>query len=192
MDFSLLGFSGLNKVFNLHPLFVHFPLALIPASLLFYCLGTVLKKESLLVAGRGCLYFALLGAMAAVWTGLRAMETFPHNETIHHMAQTHKIFGLWVFGALVVLTLWSFRIKDQRPVWIWGFLILLAATTLFVSQGGDIGARMVYVQGAAVKPAVSVIAPPDEIEEFERRQRGEAVEEDEESEGSHEPDHHHH
>ncbi len=27
MDFSLLGFQGLHEVFNVHPVFVHFPSA---------------------------------------------------------------------------------------------------------------------------------------------------------------------
>jgi hypothetical protein len=103
------------------------------------------------------------------------MESFPHNETIHHIAQTHKVIGLWVLGALIVLAAWSFWEREQRPGAPWGFLILLAAATLLVFQGGDIGARMVYVQGAAVKPAVSVVSPPDEIEEFEENYPGQVL-----------------
>jgi uncharacterized membrane protein len=30
MDFSLFGLQGLHQVFNVHPVFVHFPIALFP------------------------------------------------------------------------------------------------------------------------------------------------------------------
>ena len=83
MDTSLLGFAALHEMFNLHPMFVHLPLALIPAALLFYFLGTVFRNPSLLAAGRASLYVALAGAVVSVWTGLRAMESFPHNDIIH-------------------------------------------------------------------------------------------------------------
>ncbi len=167
MDMSLFGFSGLRELFNLHPMFVHVPLALIPAAWLFYALGVALKNRSLLVAGRSSLYLALLGTIPTVWTGLNAMESFPHNATIHHMAQTHKVVAFWIVGGLAVLTLWSFWADDQKPRGVWGFLALLAGALFLTMQNGDIGARMVYVQGAAVKPAIAVIAPPDEIKEFE-------------------------
>ncbi|HMU75392.1 MAG TPA: hypothetical protein PKD69_06450, partial [Elusimicrobiota bacterium] len=69
MDYTLLGFKVVGQMFNAHPVFVHFPIALIPASLLLYFLGVVLKNRSLLVGGRACLYMALAGAAVAVGTG---------------------------------------------------------------------------------------------------------------------------
>ncbi len=36
MDFSLLGFSEFKDVLNIHPAFVHFPIALIPSAFLFF------------------------------------------------------------------------------------------------------------------------------------------------------------
>ncbi|MDQ6626107.1 MAG: hypothetical protein M3Y69_08215, partial [Verrucomicrobiota bacterium] len=40
IDFSQYGFDGVTKMMNVHPIFVHFPIALLPALLVFYCLGT--------------------------------------------------------------------------------------------------------------------------------------------------------
>src|SRR5512140_3260816 len=57
-DPALLGSSGLKEVFNLHPAFVHFPIALVPAALWLYFLGIVLRKPALSLAGRACLYLA--------------------------------------------------------------------------------------------------------------------------------------
>ena len=164
-DAGLLGFSGLKEVFNLHPAFVHFPIALIPTALLLYFLGIVLKKPALNLAGRLCLYLALISGVITIATGLAAQASFPHNETIHHMMQTHRTIGLVLACFLMVLTVWSFWQKEQAPRGSWAFLIVLAGATYLVLQNGDLGSRMVYIQGAAVKPAVQAITSADADEE---------------------------
>ena len=86
-----------------------------------------------------------------------AQDTFPHNERIHHMMQTHKTLGLLIgFGSLL-LGGWSFLHKAQQPKGRYAFLSLLLVVTGLVIQNGDLGARMVFIEGAAVKPAVPVI-----------------------------------
>ncbi|MFA5975779.1 MAG: DUF2231 domain-containing protein [Elusimicrobiota bacterium] len=160
-DPALLGFSGLREVFNLHPAFVHFPIALIPAALLLYFLGILLAKPALNIAGRACLYFSLISGIVAVWTGLIAQDSFPHNEVIHHMMQTHRTIGLILMVLLGLLTLWSFWHDDQRPRGAWAFILVLAGATYLVLQNGDLGSRMVYIEGAAVKPAIQAITMPE-------------------------------
>lgn len=157
MDLSLFGFNTIKELFNIHPMFVHFPVALLPAAFLLYGLGIVLKKPQLNASGRACLYMATAGALAAVITGLLAEESFPHNEVIHHMMQTHETLAWIVLGLSGALTVWSFFQSEHRPKGAWAFLALLGLANLTVMQGADIGARMVYLEGAAVKPAVKVI-----------------------------------
>jgi uncharacterized membrane protein len=173
-DPALLGFSGLKEIFNLHPAFVHFPIALIPTALLLYFLGIALRKSSLNIAGRACLYLALISGIVTVGTGLIAQNGFPHNEVIHHMMQTHRTIGLILAVFLGVLTLWSFWHDDQRPRGARAFILVLAGATYLVLQNGDLGSRMVYIQGAAVKPAIQAITMPEEGMEDE-----------------HDPHHHH-
>jgi uncharacterized membrane protein len=123
-----------------------------------YGLGVFLNWRSCCVAGRACLYLALAGTAVAVITGLMAQDTFPHNERIHHMMQTHRTVGLVLGLFSLVLVGWSFFQKAQRPKGPYPFLALLALTTYLALQNGDLGARMVFVEGAAVKPAVSAIS----------------------------------
>jgi uncharacterized membrane protein len=158
MDYSLLGFGGLKDFFNVHPMFVHFPVALFPSALLLYLLGIVLNKKALNGAGRACLYLAVAGGLAAVVSGSFAEDSIPKNEAIHHLMETHEMVAIasLVFG--VLLSGWSFWQVDSVPRWKWGFLGVLAIAVYFVLQAADIGARMVYIEGAAVKPAVSVIS----------------------------------
>lgn len=165
MDFSLLGFSGMRQMFNIHPAFVHIPIALLPSALLFYVLGLSLGKKSLLVAGRASLYLGLAGALAAVWTGLRAEDRIPHNETIHHMMGTHEIIGIAFLVVTAALALWTFWQSEQRPKGAWAFVAGLAFASYLGFQNSDLGARMVYLEGAAVKPAVSVVTGTEDKEE---------------------------
>jgi uncharacterized membrane protein len=158
IDLSLYGFKGLTEVFNVHPVFVHFPIVLLPVTLLFYGLGVWKKNRCLLIAGRVCLYLALLAVLAAVGTGLDASDEIPHNEVIHHMMGTHQNTGFIILGLTLLLTVWSFWQVEQRPKGAWPFTAVLVIASYFVLQNGDIGSRMVYVQGAAVKPAVPIVS----------------------------------
>ena len=157
IDPTLLGFSGLKQAYNVHPAFVHFPIALFPSALLLYGLGTVLKRQSWLVAGRACLYLAAASTLIAIVTGWQAQASFPHHERIHHMMMNHRHIAV-VIGVLAAhLVAWSFWHRAQRPNGAYGFLGVLAFTTYAVLQNGDLGSRMVYLEGAAVKPAASNI-----------------------------------
>lgn len=179
MDFSLLGFSGMAGMMNVHPAFVHFPIALLPSSLLFYALGLLFGTRSLLVAGRSCLYLAALSALLAVGTGWAA-QTVPHNETIHHILLTHRTIGISILLVSLLLAAWSFAQVDQRPRGAWAFLAVLGIANLLVMQNADLGARMVFLHGAAVKPALELISPkgahgPSGHEGQEHEHEGEAM-----------------
>jgi uncharacterized membrane protein len=150
MDLSLLGFEGLREMVNLHPLFVHFPIALLPSALLLYGLGAVLHKPGLHAAGRACLYLGAAGALLAVWTGYMAEESGPHTESVRHLMQTHKTIGLILLGIVAIQVIWSFWHREYKPKAVWGFIGLLLLATLLVLQNADLGGRMVYLEGAAV------------------------------------------
>ena len=158
MDVSLFGLQGLRQVFNVHPVFVHFPIALFPSALLLYGLGIILNWRAACMAGRACLYLAMAGTVVAVLTGLMAQDAFPHNERIHHMMQTHKTLGLLIGCGSLLLAGWSFLHKAQQPKARYAFLGLLLVVTGLVIQSGDLGARMVFVEGAAVKVAIPFMA----------------------------------
>ena len=157
IDPGLLGFTAPHVFFNIHPAFVHFPIALFPSALLLYGLGLAMKRRSWIVAGRACLYLAVAGTAAAILSGLRAEDSFPHTERIHHMMMTHWAIGVMIGVCAAVLTGWSFLQRDQQPTGVYGFLLLLTVTTYLVLQNGDLGSRMVYLEGAAVKPVVSMM-----------------------------------
>lgn len=159
MDFSLLGFRGLQQAYNVHPAFVHFPIALFPSALLLYALGVMLKRRSWCVAGRACLYLAVAGTAVTILTGLLAQDSFPHDDRIHHLMQTHRVLGLLIGLISLFLFGWSFVQREQQPKASWAFLALLAGMTYLVLQNADLGGRMVFVEGAGVKATADRFLP---------------------------------
>lgn len=160
MDWTLFGFQGLDRVFNIHPVFVHFPIALFPTTLLFYSIGILGKKERFLFAGRVCLCLTLISVLVTVITGLLAADSFPHNETIHRILMTHQKIGYAVLVSGVLLFIWSFIQREGVPKLPKAFLLVLLFTVLMVLQNGDLGGRMVFVEGAAVKALSPKIEAP--------------------------------
>ena len=150
IEWSQLGFQGLDQVLNVHPVFVHFPVALFPTALLCYTIGILRHQERFLFAGRMVLSLAAISALVAILTGLAAEDTFPHSETLHRMMETHETIGSTVTILAGFLWVWSFIDRAGIPKWPILFLAALLATTLLVFQNGDLGGRMVFVEGAAV------------------------------------------
>jgi len=64
---------GAAHLQNLHPLVVHFPLALLPSAVLLYFLAGLSGRESLAWNGLWLLGLGTLGGAVAVGTGLYAM-----------------------------------------------------------------------------------------------------------------------
>lgn len=151
MDWSLLGFQGLGQLFNVHPVFVHFPIALFPTTLLFYFFAVILKKERFFTAGQACLLLGFISTLPAVITGSMAEETFEHGEVVHHMMETHQLIGYTILGLSAIAVIWSFVRREGKPRAPRLFLLLLLVTVLFTLQNADLGGRMVFVEGAAVK-----------------------------------------
>ena len=168
MKWSLLGFGGMTELLNIHPAFVHFPIALFPTALFFYIIGMVIKKPAFLLGGRICLYLAFVSTIFAVWTGSDATDSFPHTEEIHEMITTHAYIGMAVFVVSLVMVVWSFfKNREGKALWSIWFLAVLIFVSYLVLQNGDIGGRMVYIQGAAVKAALPVIEKEKALEEHD-------------------------
>jgi len=159
MDFSLFGFQGWSEYYNLHPIFIHFPIVLFPISFLFYVLAWRWRKEGILTSAHFLLLLATVSSIAAAISGYLAGESIPHNETIHHIMETHEKTGYGNVALGGVLSLWSFLRKEARPRGYPVFLGLLAVLCLTVFLSADLGGRMVYIHGAGVKAAAPLMEP---------------------------------
>jgi uncharacterized membrane protein len=157
---SDVGLSGLGRLLlpgaaemaNVHPLLVHFPIALLTVFLVVEVFAMILKKESLENVASWLLYLGTLGALASVAAGWFAAQSIPHDSTVHDVMETHEMLGFSVLAVAVILSLW--RLFAGAPVSAMGRALHLLLAFVMVGLlvvGADLGGMMVYKYGVAVK-----------------------------------------
>jgi uncharacterized membrane protein len=133
---------------NLHPLTVHFPIALLPVALLIETLAVLFKKASWHRIALWNLALGTLGAAVAVFTGRQAAATAKHSFEIHPIMVLHERLGYVVLALAVVIAGWRLLRRDalsRRGRWMaWGLLGLACGILAFSAHWGG---RMVYEFG---------------------------------------------
>lgn len=146
---------GLAGMPNLHPMVVHFPIALLSSFLALEILSQILKIESLKTGASWMLYIGTLGALAAVLAGFRAASIVEHEEVTHAIMETHEHLALAVLLLAVILSVWRILCRGKfKRTTLW--LVYLALAFLMVglmSFTADYGGLMVYTHGVGVKAA---------------------------------------
>jgi len=139
---------GLGEMANIHPLLVHFPIALLNGFVLMELLGIFLKKEDMRIAATWMLYLGTAGAAGAVVAGFIASGDVPHSSEVHIIMTRHMYFGVAVLSLSLFLSLWRITRGTRQ-----GILHLLAGMIIAVTMtfGADLGGLMVYKYGVAVK-----------------------------------------
>lgn len=147
-------FPGLAGMPNIHPMVVHFPIALLSSFLALEILSQILKIESLKTGASWMLYIGTLGACAAVLAGFRAASIVEHEEVTHAIMETHEHLALAVLGLAIILSVWRILSRGKFKGVLW--LVYLALAFLMVgvmSFTADYGGLMVYTHGVGVKAA---------------------------------------
>jgi uncharacterized membrane protein len=136
---------GLQHLQNIHPLMVHFPIALLMSAALFYLLALIFRKDTFATTAFFLLILGAISACVAAGTGLYAedgvMVSFSVRE---HLLEHHEQLMLTTTGLSIILVVWAIIArpfpKKRRAIFILLFVVLLAVMT----WGADYGARMVY------------------------------------------------
>ncbi|MCP3676162.1 MAG: DUF2231 domain-containing protein [Deltaproteobacteria bacterium] len=143
---------GVAEMENLHPMVVHFPIALLNGFLLMEILGFIFRSEDLRTAARWMLYLGTIGAVAAVAFGLKAEGTLLHNRAIHDILVRHNSFGITVLILAITLSVWRIlresHFKTTERV---AHMVVAAIMLAVMTIGVDMGGLMVYKHGAGVK-----------------------------------------
>ncbi|MFZ1728524.1 MAG: DUF2231 domain-containing protein [Bacteroidota bacterium] len=139
---------------HLHPMIVHFPIALALVGLLFEALGIATKKEMFSKAGFILLLLGTAGAVAAYFSGDIAGDGVNEAGALGAALETHEsaaILAMWLLIAtsaarttLVVMKKYSGWLR-LLPLTL--FLIATAA----VVRTGYYGGELVYKHAAGVQ-----------------------------------------
>lgn len=160
---------GVAAMSNMHPLFVHLPIALLFGFVIAESLAWISGRQSLVCAASWMLYFGTVGAAATVATGLLAAESVEHDEVVHLLMERHEAFGIAVLGLAALLSVWRLLVGGS----VRGFPRALHLAVGFVmvglmTAGADLGGLMVYGHATAVhlpaapepEPAPAQSMPP--------------------------------
>jgi uncharacterized membrane protein len=142
---------------NVHPVFVHFPLALLSAGILFDVLGYALKKTSLSNAGWWCFALGVIAAIITVFTGLQAEETVSLSKEAHEVLEHHEHFQIYSTVVLTGLLIWRSIKRGALPNPAVGYLIITAIAVGAIVFGSHYGGQLVYQYGVgtSVQPAAT-------------------------------------
>lgn len=143
---------------HLHGMIVHFPIALLFASVAIEVLAQYPPwRDRLQTASFITLLFGTLGAAMAVISGPeRVADSFALGETHEHFAQaTLVLFGFLLVWRLGML--WWKRTFDTKLMAV--YLVLCAIGLGLLGYTGFLGGTMVYDQAAGVRTNGQLVVP---------------------------------
>lgn len=132
----------------LHPLIVHFPIALLITSVVLDALGVGFRRASLTQAGFYTLISGSLGAAAAVLTGPEHAAKDAASLTILHR---HELFAaLMVLCCLILVGMRLGNVNGLYGTGVFGYLALGVVLIVCIVLTGYYGGQMVYDRGVGV------------------------------------------
>src|SRR2546423_7100392 len=138
----------------MHPIFVHFTIALTSASLAFDALGFFFGKASLTAAGEWTLVGSALMTLATLSTGLTASTCAPVEEgEARSFLRAHMALGFIFYGLLLAITFWRISLWQNGQSVSWVYLAALAVVSLVMTVQGYLGGELVYRYGVEVEQA---------------------------------------
>lgn len=136
---------GASHLQNIHPLLVHFPIALLYGAALLYFLASIRASEALKWTALWMLLLGALGAAAAVASGLYAAPGLMVSESVRHeLLRHHKRLMIAAAAVTGVLTAWALATRPMPTRGRYVFLAGLIAVMWLIAAGADIGGEMVY------------------------------------------------
>lgn len=139
---------------NIHPMLIHFPIALIITTFVIDILGIALKNKSLIKAGTVTTAGAFLGAIIAVISGVAVEDSVWMPGVAHEILETHELFGFIALSLIAIIAIIRFAMRDKLEGGLkWLMVILGAISTAVIIYGAHQGGVMVFTHGAAVEAA---------------------------------------
>ncbi|HUF66867.1 MAG TPA: DUF2231 domain-containing protein [Gemmatimonadaceae bacterium] len=146
------GWRALLPAAPLHPIFVHFSVALTAASLLFDVAARLFDEPTLAHAGWWTLAFSAAATVATIITGLVSRFNVELGEgRARTFLRLHMVLGPVFFGLLLGLLVWRYALWSARVTPDWLYLAALAIAGVVMLVQGYLGGELVYRWGAEVR-----------------------------------------
>jgi len=134
---------------HLHPMIVHFPIALFLTALVLDLLSFITKRETFHQSALTLYVIAALITPLVVRTGIWEATKIGLS---HPLLDEHRTFALWTMwiSLMSLPLLWLIK-KEAAKYFRILFLVFLIATSILVSIGADKGGRMVFEYGVGIE-----------------------------------------
>lgn len=139
---------------HLHPMLVHFPIALLITSVLFDAACTLFKRDSLREGALWLLALGFLGGIGSVLSGGMAEEVAEKAGVAKALIERHETWAyvtMGVFGVLLAVRLFLRNQFSARTLAVYLVIAAIGLGTLSVT--GYFGGDLVYEHGAGVRQA---------------------------------------
>lgn len=140
-----------------HPMLVHFPIALLFASVLFDIASTVFTRDSLREAAQWLLGLGLLGDIVAAIAGDQAEGAAEKAGVAEALIETHETLAYMTLGIMAVLFLSRLLLRNRFSTKaLIAYFMMATAGLIAVSATGHTGGNLVYEHGAGVHTAQQI------------------------------------
>lgn len=141
---------GLRAALNYHPIFVHFPIVLWFAALLFELLAVWRASDDMQRTASRMLYLGTLAAIITALTGLAAENSVPPGDA-QRVLGVHETLMLVSTSLAIALCIFAFLVRKSFTAQFRKIMLLaLCVLGALVIVGADRGAQLVYGYGTAV------------------------------------------
>jgi len=154
----------------LHPIFVHVPIGLWMASLIFDIVNLIGGHPNFAVASYYCIALGILGVLLAAPTGLAEYIEIPSNTRPKRIAIWHLVLNISITAFYITNFFIRRSLEDGPPrlVTIPTFL-MSSISIVLLGISGYLGGLLVYEFGIGFRPESRNEEKPDETQEESRR-----------------------
>jgi uncharacterized membrane protein len=140
---------------QLHPIAIHFPLALLTTAVVFL-LGSRLvhpgrTRDELIAAGYWTFWMGVLSLGPALVTGWAAYRTVAHDAPSHAAMTLHRNWGLATGVAFIGLAVLVWKVRRKAKPLSWVFALSLLGGLALLLETGYRGGELVFRHGLGVR-----------------------------------------
>jgi uncharacterized membrane protein len=140
---------------RLHALLNDLPIALLVTAVFFDVMALATRRVVLRQVSFALLMVGVVGAIAAVVSGLEAEDHIAHGEAVHRVMETHEKFALISLAVFGVLALWRL-LRERRMAGVERAVLAIVSLggvgVLFAT--GLFGGRLVFEHAAGIPSPV--------------------------------------
>lgn len=138
---------------HIHPMLVHFPIALLIVGILAEVVGLALKKKFFSDAAFLLLILGAAGAVAAVLSGSNAAEGIEEAGTLKQAVEAHEgaaELAMWLTVIAASFRTALFVMKKHKGALQYVSAVLFLIAVLAVARAGYYGGELVFKHAAGV------------------------------------------